>query len=121
MYNSKLIVKIGCKYTILTKFTPSFYSMLDLFMALRFEKLLFGMQGHLHQNATPVAVKQIFIKNKQSITEFLNEVVVVTAIKHRNLVNLKGCCVREDQRLLVYEYLDNNDLAHHLFCKTTSF
>ncbi|KAG0597364.1 hypothetical protein M758_UG331900 [Ceratodon purpureus] len=72
-------------------------------------------KGYLHENANPVAVKQLFIKNQQSITEFLNEVVVVTAIKHRNLVNLKGCCIREDQRLLVYEYLDNNDLAHHLF------
>lgn len=77
-----------------------------------------GMQGQLHANASPVAVKQLFIKNQQSITEFLNEVVLVTAIKHRNLVNLKGCCVREDQRLLVYEYVDNNDLAHHLFRNT---
>ncbi|KAG0602844.1 hypothetical protein M758_10G046000 [Ceratodon purpureus] len=72
-------------------------------------------KGYLQANAIPVAVKQLFIKNQQSITEFLNEVVVVTAIKHRNLVNLRGCCVREDQRLLVYEYVDNNDLSHHLF------
>ncbi|KAG0586881.1 hypothetical protein KC19_2G124600 [Ceratodon purpureus] len=72
-------------------------------------------KGHLLENTEAVAVKQLFIRNQQSITEFLNEVVVVTAIKHRNLVNLKGCCVREDQRLLVYEYLDNNDLARHLF------
>lgn len=79
------------------------------------------MQGYLHENANPVAVKQLFIKNQQSITEFLNEVVVVTAIKHRNLVNLKGCCIREDQRLLVYEYLDNNDLAHHLFRKRATY
>lgn len=79
------------------------------------------MQGYLQANADPVAVKQLFITNPQSITEFLNEVVVVTAIKHRNLVNLKGCCVREDQRLLVYEYLDNNDLARHLFRKKTTY
>lgn len=81
----------------------------------------FGTQGYLQGNADPVAVKQLFIKNQQSITEFLNEVVVVTAIKHRNLVNLKGCCVREDQRLLVYEYLENNDLARHLFSKRTTY
>ena len=75
------------------------------------------VQGYLQENAKPIAVKQLFVKNQKSITEFLNEVVVVTAIKHRNLVNLKGCCIREDQRLLVYEYLDNKDLAYHLFGK----
>ena len=80
-----------------------------------------GMQGYLQADANrPVAVKQLFNKNNQSgMAEFLNEVVVVTAIKHRNLVNLKGCCVREDQRLLVYEFMDNNDLEHHLFRKIT--
>ncbi|KAG0597369.1 hypothetical protein M758_UG332200 [Ceratodon purpureus] len=78
------------------------------------------MQGYLHANADPVAVKQLFLKNQQSITEFLNEVVLVTAIKHRNLVNLRGCCVREDQRLLVYEYVDNNDLEYHLFRRGTN-
>ena len=83
--------------------------------------VLSGMQGYLQADANrPVAVKQLFNKNNQSgMAEFLYEVVVVTAIKHRNLVNLKGCCVREDQRLLVYEFMDNNDLEHHLFRKIT--
>jgi serine/threonine protein kinase len=42
--------------------------------------------------------------------EFLNEVVLISGMKHRNLVKLRGCCIREKQRLLVYEYVDNHDL-----------
>ena len=55
-------------------------------------------------------MKQLFAKNTQGVDDFLNEVVLITGMKHRNLVNLKGCCLREHQRLLIYEYVDNNDL-----------
>ncbi|XP_073389851.1 uncharacterized protein [Physcomitrium patens] len=61
-------------------------------------------------NQTTVAVKQLFMKNTQCIDDFLNEVVCITGMKHRNLVNLRGCCLREHQRLLVYEYVDNYDV-----------
>lgn len=55
-------------------------------------------------------MKQLFVKNTQGIDDFLNEVVLITGMKHRNLVNLKGCCLREHQRLLIYEYVDNYDI-----------
>ncbi|KAG0557801.1 hypothetical protein KC19_11G158300 [Ceratodon purpureus] len=61
-------------------------------------------------NNSVVAVKQLFVKNTQGIDDFLNEVVLITGMKHRNLVNLKGCCLREHQRLLIYEYVDNYDV-----------
>ena len=67
------------------------------------------MQGVL-SNGNVVAVKQLFMKTTQGIDEFLNEVVLITGMKHRNLVNLKGCCLREHQRLLVYELVDNYDI-----------
>jgi hypothetical protein len=67
------------------------------------------MQGTL-SNGNVVAVKQLFVKTTQGIDEFLNEVVLITGMKHRNLVNLKGCCLREHQRLLVYELVDNYDI-----------
>jgi hypothetical protein len=64
-----------------------------------------------------VAVKQLFIKPRQNIDEFLNEVILLTGVKHRNLVKLQGCCLHGDRRLLVYEFIENNDLAHALFGK----
>ncbi|CAL9122774.1 unnamed protein product [Musa textilis] len=38
----------------------------------------------------------------------------VSSIAHENLVRLYGCCVEGDNRILVYEYLENNSLAHTL-------
>jgi hypothetical protein len=74
------------------------------------------LQGIL-PNGNTVAVKQLFAKTSQGIDEFLNEVVLLTGMKHRNLVNLKGCCIRQQQRLLVYEYVDNYDVDQVLLCE----
>ena len=76
------------------------------------------VQGVLPRNST-VAVKQLFVKNSGSIDAFLNEVVLITGMKHRNLVNLKGCCLREHQRLLVYEYVVNYDVKQVLLREFT--
>lgn len=78
------------------------------------KKLGQGHYGAVYEgilaNGTPVAVKQLFSKSQQSLDVFLNEVVLVAAVKHRNLVKLKGCCIRRDQRLLVHEYVELGDL-----------
>ncbi|KAH8944984.1 hypothetical protein BDL97_12G015700 [Sphagnum fallax] len=69
-------------------------------------------------NKNEVAVKQLFNESQQSIDEFLNEIVLITGVKHRNLVKLKGCCITTSKkRLFVYEYVENNDLAEALFGK----
>ncbi|CAM6042500.1 unnamed protein product [Sphagnum compactum] len=62
-----------------------------------------------------VAIKQLSVKTQNNIDEFLNEVIIISGVKHRNLVKLKGCCLRDNKRLLVYEYLENGDLADLLF------
>lgn len=67
------------------------------------------MQGIL-SNGSVVAVKQLIAESTQSSDDFLNEIVLITGMRHRNLVNLKGCCLRERQKLLVYEYVDNHDI-----------
>jgi hypothetical protein len=61
-----------------------------------------------------VAVKHL-TKSQQGVDDFLNEVIVITGVRHRNLVKLKGCCVHGTQRFLVFEYMENNNLAEALW------
>jgi hypothetical protein len=43
-------------------------------------------------------------------------------VKHPNLVKLKGCCITaSSKRLLVYEYVENNDLAQTLLGEFQKF
>eukprot|EP00253_Pinus_taeda_P001401 PITA_01401 len=62
-----------------------------------------------------VAVKKLSSRSSQGKREFLNEVATISAVQHRNLVKLYGCCVGEEERILVYEYLENNSLGRALF------
>lgn len=66
-------------------------------------------------DGTELAVKDLTGQTQQGLDEFLNEVVLITGVRHRNLVKLKGCCLKDDRRLLVYEYVENNNLAEVLF------
>ncbi|CAI8593290.1 unnamed protein product [Vicia faba] len=66
-------------------------------------------------NGTLIAVKQLSSKSRQGNREFLNEIGIISALQHPNLVKLCGCCVEGDQLLLIYEYLENNSLARALF------
>ncbi|CAN6690846.1 unnamed protein product [Malus baccata var. baccata] len=64
---------------------------------------------------TVIAVKQLSSKSKQGNREFVNEIGMISALQHPHLVKLHGCCVEGNQLLLVYEYLENNSVAHALF------
>jgi serine/threonine protein kinase len=67
-------------------------------------------------DGSKVAVKKLSkAKKEQDIQDFLNEIIVISNIKHRNLVQLKGCCIKGDQRILVYELVDNKNLAETLW------
>ena len=45
------------------------------------------------QDGTTVAVKKIIESDFQGDAEFCNEVEIISDLKHRNLVPLRGCCV----------------------------
>ncbi|KAK4255925.1 hypothetical protein QN277_008852 [Acacia crassicarpa] len=62
-----------------------------------------------------IAVKQLSSKSKQGNREFINEIGMISALQHPNLVELYGCCVEGNQLLLIYEYMENNSLASALF------
>ncbi|RRT41794.1 hypothetical protein B296_00057542 [Ensete ventricosum] len=77
-----------------------------------------GGFGPVYKGVLPdgseIAVKQLSSKSKQGNREFLNEIGVISALRHPNLVKLFGCCIEGNQLLLVYEYLENNSLARAL-------
>ncbi|KAI7731215.1 hypothetical protein M8C21_030815 [Ambrosia artemisiifolia] len=66
-------------------------------------------------DGTLIAVKQLSSKSKQGNREFVNEIGMIAGIQHPNVVRLHGCCAEHNQLLLVYEYMENNSLAHALF------
>jgi serine/threonine protein kinase len=68
-----------------------------------------------------IAVKQLSSKSRQGKHEFVNEIGMISALQHPNLVRLYGCCTEGNQLLLVYEYMENNCLARALFGKCTSY
>ncbi|KAI4323209.1 hypothetical protein L6164_022832 [Bauhinia variegata] len=62
-----------------------------------------------------IAVKQLSAGSHQGKSQFVAEIATISAVQHRNLVKLYGCCIEGDNRLLVYEYLENKSLDQALF------
>ncbi|XP_041006963.1 proline-rich receptor-like protein kinase PERK1 isoform X2 [Juglans microcarpa x Juglans regia] len=47
--------------------------------------------------------------------EFINEVLYLAPIRHRNLVTLLGYCQEKNQQFLIYEYIPNGSVSSHLY------
>ncbi|CAI0450451.1 unnamed protein product [Linum tenue] len=62
-----------------------------------------------------IAVKQLSVQSHQGKSQFITEIATISAVQHRNLVKLYGCCIEGENRLLVYEYLENKSLDKALF------
>ncbi|KAK7286812.1 hypothetical protein RJT34_22075 [Clitoria ternatea] len=66
-------------------------------------------------NGKSVAVKVRFDKSQLGADSFINEVNLLSKIRHQNLVSLEGFCHERKHQILVYEYLPGGSLADHLY------
>ncbi|NP_001302638.1 proline-rich receptor-like protein kinase PERK1 [Brassica napus] len=77
-----------------------------------------GGFGYVHKGVLPsgkeVAVKQLKVGSGQGEREFQAEVEIISRVHHRHLVSLVGYCIAGAKRLLVYEFVPNNNLELHL-------
>ncbi|XP_050227786.1 probable LRR receptor-like serine/threonine-protein kinase At1g67720 [Mercurialis annua] len=67
------------------------------------------------KNGKEIAVKVLTNNSFQGKREFSNEVILLSRIHHRNLVQFLGFCQENDRSMLVYEYMHNGTLKEHLY------
>ncbi|KAI9168961.1 hypothetical protein LWI28_004543 [Acer negundo] len=77
----------------------------------------FGTVYHgILRDGQEVAVKRLYEHNYKRVEQFMNEIKILTLLRHKNLVLLYGCTsCRSQGLLLVYEFIPNGTVADHLY------
>ncbi|KAK7374987.1 hypothetical protein VNO80_08431 [Phaseolus coccineus] len=85
------------------------------------EDLIIGAGGFgtvyegILKDETTVAIKRGSSQSQQGLAEFRTEIEMLSQFRHRHLVSMIGYCNEQNERIIIYEYMEKGSLKDYMF------